>query len=351
MRKIVAGLSALLIASASLPALSATPTTNYGWNKPTVGADSNNWGTFINGDLDGIDTTMFSVSGVANAACPKAGCVYTGNIVVPGASINGAVGTNRVLTFSTSGTSRWDFLANSAGEPGSNGGSDLGVRRYSDAGVLLDAPIVITRSTGLVAIADGLSVTGALTVTGGITGALTGNVTGNVSGSSGSATGNAATASKWQAARTQNCGGDLSGSVSVDGSGDWTLSCTVTAASTSTAGKVALATGAQVITGTDTTHAVTPASLTSQASFSSGFMTWPGGILQEWGHTATLGGSSSTVVTLPRTCPTNAPTLLLVSADNGGTNGGHGTVNSTSQITVGNDKSGSSGYWWYVICN
>jgi hypothetical protein len=45
-------------------------TANYGWVKPTVGASDDAWGGYINADLDGIDTTVKSVSTVANAAYP-----------------------------------------------------------------------------------------------------------------------------------------------------------------------------------------------------------------------------------------------------------------------------------------
>jgi hypothetical protein len=45
-------------------------TANYGWTKPTVGASVDQWGGYINADLDGIDTTVKSVSTVANAAYP-----------------------------------------------------------------------------------------------------------------------------------------------------------------------------------------------------------------------------------------------------------------------------------------
>src|SRR5580765_8475245 len=42
-----------------------TSTTNYGWSKPTVGADDDLWGGFINTDLDGIDATVKTVSNTA----------------------------------------------------------------------------------------------------------------------------------------------------------------------------------------------------------------------------------------------------------------------------------------------
>ena len=43
-------------------------TINYGWTKPTVGASDDAWGDYLNTDLDGIDSTVKSVSTVASAA-------------------------------------------------------------------------------------------------------------------------------------------------------------------------------------------------------------------------------------------------------------------------------------------
>ena len=155
-------------------------TANYGWTKPTVGASTDAWGGYLNADLDGIDSTVKSVSNVANAAVPLAGGVTmtgqlngtafnaSGNINaatlsaasvfsvnssaqcianafianVPsgtfGLSITGASGTARAIQGQTAGVSRWALqLGNGVPEGTSNAGSDFQIQPYSDAGALL----------------------------------------------------------------------------------------------------------------------------------------------------------------------------------------------------------------------
>ena len=63
-----------------------TPTANYGWTKPVVGASVDVWGAELNADLDGIDTT---VKGVSNSIPTQIS-----------AAINGlppAIGDNRII--------------------------------------------------------------------------------------------------------------------------------------------------------------------------------------------------------------------------------------------------------------
>jgi hypothetical protein len=54
-------------------------TPNYGWTLPTVGADSNTWGTILNTDLGQIDTDL---KGVATGAVPVAGGEMTGTLTI-----------------------------------------------------------------------------------------------------------------------------------------------------------------------------------------------------------------------------------------------------------------------------
>ncbi len=61
-------------------------TANYGWTKPTVGASDDQWGGYLNANLDGIDGTVKGVSNVANAAYPAsnpAGYVTAAAIPAP----------------------------------------------------------------------------------------------------------------------------------------------------------------------------------------------------------------------------------------------------------------------------
>ena len=82
---------------------------------------------------------------------------------VPGpplTAINGPVATNRDLFWQTSGVDRWGLQADYAAEAGANAGSNFNVNRYTDAGALIDTPLSINRSLGLVSINDGLTVAG-----------------------------------------------------------------------------------------------------------------------------------------------------------------------------------------------
>lgn len=134
-------------------------TTNYGWTKPTVGADSNTWGGLLNGDMDSIDADLFAVSGVANAALPKAGGTITGSLTV-----DGGIASTADVTVQRSGlpTEGLIFFGNAGTNYLFYNGTDF---LFFGAGTL-SAP----------------------------SGGFSGNLTGNVSGSSGSCTGNAATA-------------------------------------------------------------------------------------------------------------------------------------------------------------
>lgn len=81
-----------------------------------------------------------------------AGGTFTGAVIAPSFTVNGAVATNRELSFQTSASNRWIIRVNSTAESGSNAGSDFQLLARTDAGAALWDAITITRSTGFVGI-------------------------------------------------------------------------------------------------------------------------------------------------------------------------------------------------------
>lgn len=94
-------------------------------------------------------------------------------------------GTEAAVRGLNSASLRWSMvLGESTTEAGANTGSNFALRRYDDSGSLLSTPISVARNTGLVSLANGLSVTAGLasdtvTVSGAATfnGAVTVNAT------------------------------------------------------------------------------------------------------------------------------------------------------------------------------
>jgi len=221
----------------------------------------------------------------------------------------------------------------------------------------------------------GGTIAGALTVTGGVTANLTGNAS------------TASAAAQWSTARTLTYTGDATGTISFDGSADASAALTlpnvnsnvgsftnatltvnakglvtaassgsgVAAATTSTAGIVALATGAQVQAGTDTTHAATPASLAAnQSSATTGYIVLPGGFVDMWGQTGALSGGVATTINLPGGFPTLS-TLLNVTASGMSTTIGTATagdavdVVSASSFSITNGNGVARAYSWRAM--
>jgi hypothetical protein len=74
------------------------------------------------------------------------------------ANLDANVSVAKSISFRSDNSNRFNIEV-SGTESGSNAGANLFIRRYSDAGALIDTPLTITRSTGLITLATALSAT------------------------------------------------------------------------------------------------------------------------------------------------------------------------------------------------
>lgn len=112
------------------------------------------------------DTTA---STAASSRVAKTGDTMTGNLTIsksypvitlqtttagmtPDVMLDAPAATNRNITFKTGGLHRWQINASNGAETGSNAGTNLNIYRYNDAGAYVDAPVQISRATGLVTV-------------------------------------------------------------------------------------------------------------------------------------------------------------------------------------------------------
>lgn len=79
-------------------------------------------------------------------------------------AIRANAGQQRNLQFQTGTANRWQIMADSLAESGSNNGSDFYIQAFTDAGNWFLNPFVIKRSNGRVLINNGLDLTGMLSI-------------------------------------------------------------------------------------------------------------------------------------------------------------------------------------------
>lgn len=104
----------------------------------------------------------------------KTGGTVTGDITMSrngaGAAasmhITGDAGQLRRLFLETGGLTRWELRCDNAAESGANAGSNFRLIRFDDAGVVIDVPLIVNRSTGAWTIAGATTFQSNLTVTG-----------------------------------------------------------------------------------------------------------------------------------------------------------------------------------------
>lgn len=132
-----------------------------------IGMDGSTEGTGDTGSafyLSAYDNNGAFKSKLLNISRDTGRLDYAGNLWVSRAAIdtgihvNANAGFNRTINFLSTGSIRWQLLANAAAETGGNAGSDFAISRCSDAGVFIDNPFSITRSTGRAMFAHRLTV-------------------------------------------------------------------------------------------------------------------------------------------------------------------------------------------------
>ena len=72
-------------------------------------------------------------------------------------TIDSAAPAARMTIYQTNALARWENGVTNTAESGSNVGSDWILVRYNDAGTLVDEPLFVQRSTGIVTATDGVS--------------------------------------------------------------------------------------------------------------------------------------------------------------------------------------------------
>ena len=80
-------------------------------------------------------------------------------------STSAPAGHSSALTLKSSDVSRWTIARDSSAESGSNVGSSLVVSRHDDSGAVIDAPVTISRNTGVVSFSEVPIASGASVVT------------------------------------------------------------------------------------------------------------------------------------------------------------------------------------------
>jgi hypothetical protein len=112
-----------------------------------------------------------------------------------------------------------------------------------------------------------------------------------------------------------------------------------------------IASAAQVLAGTSTTQAITPAAFAGNKSLSSnGYYKLPGGLIIQWGNTGAVGGSAGAGVTFP-VAFTNVLNVQATKAESAGyVNDAVNVANvSTTGFTVANGGTAATTIYWFAL--
>jgi microcystin-dependent protein len=141
--------------------MAETTTPNLLLSQPDIGGSDNIWGDKLNTNMATIDA-QFAATGTGTVIRRNA----TGHAAVgPGIDIVDAVATTRAINWFSGLIQRWTMGVNNAAETGTNSGSAFFLARFDDAGNVLDVPLTIDRSTGIIAMPQAPTVAGSPVIT------------------------------------------------------------------------------------------------------------------------------------------------------------------------------------------
>jgi hypothetical protein len=322
-----------------------TYTSNYSIPKPTNNGDATTWGTYLNSGMDIIDSTVKSVSTVANAALPLAGGTLTGGLTGTSASFTSTLSVTGVVSYAARqtatilastvagdylqllptdlGVGKAGFYIAKSATPGTwnfnfyDGATNSGTLQVNSVAAGFSGNVSVSGTLGVTGISTlpnivngtmysgsnggGVSIGGGSTYNNGGGIQVYGSTASGASGVIIFSTGTGATNSQvgsFAANGTFNVSNNatIGGTLGVAGAA--TFSSSVSAASLA---GTALASAAQTLTGSSTTQAITPSGFAGNSSLgTNGYYKLPGGLIIQWGYLASA-ASTGTAITFPVT--------------------------------------------------
>jgi hypothetical protein len=162
----ITGVGGAPIASPALTGVPLAPTASPGANNTQLATTAFVAAALTAGylPLTGGILTRASAVGIADDTLTLS-CASGSTTLGINEPAGNATGSSTIL-FRTAGNRRWQINAGVANtETGGNAGSDFVLYRYSDAGVAIDSPLAITRSSGLASFSSNVNMAGSLTLT------------------------------------------------------------------------------------------------------------------------------------------------------------------------------------------
>jgi hypothetical protein len=121
--------------------------------------------TFADGITGAIGATTASTGAFTTLSASSSATVNTG-AATSILYLNANAGQEKATLAQSAASNRWAWGSDNSSESGSNAGSNWFAARFNDSGVFIDNPIYVTRSSGIVTFADGITANGTNSIAG-----------------------------------------------------------------------------------------------------------------------------------------------------------------------------------------